>query len=489
MAEMPTWPAPDWSSIHHREALLSEVVSVLSHALDLSTGQPVGHSVRTCLLAMRIAAEYGLPTSQTEDLFYATLLKDAGCSSNATILFHALGSDDLQAKRDVKTADLTRTSLEALRYVLSHVAPGKPFLERMAAVARVARNSRQQNKTVTKIRCERGSTMARLIGLSELTADAIGGLDEHWDGQGNPDGLRHVEIPLLSRFMLLAQTLEVFYQTAGPVNALAVITQRSGRWFDPAIVRAAQSVAARNQLWPDIGDDSAYAKVLTLAKKQKLTTEGGLSLDAICQSFAQIVDAKSPFTYKHSNGVANAAVAIARRLGLPRDRVLFVRHAALLHDLGKLGVSNAILEKPAKLDEAEWKAIQRHPYYTWKILNGIPGFGELSEVAASHHEKLNGSGYFRGLTAEHLSLESRILAVADIFDALAADRPYRQGMPLEKVFDILRKDAPRALDGDCVQALFEAGVESNQTFVDLMDLEKALTQFEVAKPVDVPALH
>lgn len=130
-----------------------------------------------------------------------------------------------------------------------------------------------------------------------------------------------------------------------------------------------------------------------------MLSEGDVSLDAICQAFANIVDAKSPFTYNHSNGVANATVATARKVGLPSPRVLFIRHAALLHDLGKMAVSNAILEKPGKPDDAEWQVLRTHPAHTWNILRCIGGCEELSEIAASHHEKLNGTGYHRGLTA------------------------------------------------------------------------------------------
>jgi HD-GYP domain-containing protein (c-di-GMP phosphodiesterase class II) len=165
-------------------------------------------------------------------------------------------------------------------------------------------------------------------------------------------------------------------------------------------------------------------------------------------------------------------------MGLSPERVIFVRHAALLHDLGKLGVSNAILEKPAKLTDQEWGIMKRHPEDTWRILQTIPHFAELSEVAASHHEKLNGTGYWRGLTGERMSLEARILAVADIFDALSANRPYRDSLPLEKVFSIMGKDAPHALDGDCVRALEESGVSSDQAFRDLQSLQQSLALYK-----------
>lgn len=434
----------------------------------------MGHSIRACMLGMRIAEEIHLTSEARGDLFYSLLLKDCGCSSNASKTYHALGSDDLKAKRDVKTTDWTRTSWETIQYALTHVAPGKPFLERSRALFQLAKGQKAHARDVTRIRCERGSGLARLMGLSESTAAGILNLDEHWDGSGNPERLVRREIPLTSRIMLLAQTLEVFMATDGQQAAIDMAVQRSRKWFDPDLVTAVQSLHNRNQLWKSVNTDESAEAFLTMEPEFRMVRHNDNTLDNICMAFSQIVDAKSPFTYNHSVGVANAAVAMARMLGLPRERVLFVRHAALLHDLGKLGVSNTILEKPAKLDEHEWASMRMHPFYTWKILNEIPGFAELSEIAGSHHEKLDGSGYFRGLTGDRLSIEARILAVADVFDALAANRPYRDSLPREKVFGILRKDAPRALDISCVEALDQSGVECNQTLVSLQNLNDQL---------------
>jgi HD-GYP domain-containing protein (c-di-GMP phosphodiesterase class II) len=480
-AELPAWSAPVRSSRPAPEQLrVAEVVSALSHSLDLSTGQPIGHSVRTCILGMRIGAEIGLPTATQNALYYALLLKDCGCSGNASKTFHALGSDDIKAKRDVKTTDWTRMSWETLQYALSHVAPGKPFLERSRTMLALALKGKRHTKEVTKIRCERGSMLARLMGLPEATADGVLNLDEHWDGSGNPTGIRRSEIPVTSRIMLLAQTLEVFFATQNAEAALEVAQQRSRKWFDPDLVKAAKSLAHRHALWTDIAGEEAFAAGLDLEPEHKMMEQGSNStLDSICVAFANIVDAKSPFTFNHSSGVANAAVAIARKLEMSRERIYFIRHAALLHDLGKLSVPNSILEKPGKPDEDEWAVLKLHPYYTWKILQGISSFHEMSEVAASHHEKLNGKGYFRGLGAEHLSLESRILAVADIFDALSAKRPYRDSLPLEKVFEIMRKDAPHAIDAECLKALEESGIAgSDQTFVDLHNLNDQLLSYQ-----------
>jgi HD-GYP domain-containing protein (c-di-GMP phosphodiesterase class II) len=480
--QLPHWPVPACPSGRRDGRLrVADVVTALSSALDLSTGQPVGHSVRTCILGMRIAREIGMPTSVQHDLYYALLLKDAGCSSNASTLFQALGSDELKAKRDVKTTDWTRLSWETLQYALTHISPGKPFVERVKAILRTAANQKQQTREVTKIRCERGAFLAGLMGLSTSTGDGIASLDEHWNGAGNPEGLRKTEIPILSRIMLLAQTLEVFRESRDGATALDVIRRRSGRWFDPHLVKAAESLGKRGALWIDVEGERAFSLVTEIEPEHKMMEEGDTTLDSICLAFAQIVDAKSPFTYNHSNGVANAAVAMGRGLGLDTSQVLFLRHAALLHDIGKLSVSNAILEKPGRPDAAEWETLKLHPFYTGKILQGLPGFGRMSEIAASHHEKLDGSGYFRGLTGARIPLEARILVVADIFDALAANRPYRDAMPLDGAFRIMRKDAPHAIDSNCLEALEQSGAGCDQTYIDLNTLSDRL-QSKVQNP-------
>jgi putative nucleotidyltransferase with HDIG domain len=404
---------------------------------------------------MRIAEEIGLSRALRCDLFYATLLKDAGCSTNASKMFHALGSDDIKAKREVKLTDWTRMSWETISYALRNIAPDKPPMERAAALWRMARTSRKHSWEVTKIRCERGAAIARLIGLSEITADGIASLDEHWDGKGQPEGLRKKDIPLLSRLMLLAQTLDVYFEARGAKESMDVALQRSGSWFDPDLVKAVKCLAARNVLWTDLTGDEVYDVMLTMEPEPKEMQEDDQTYRSICVAFGQIVDSKSPFTFSHSENVADISVAIGEKMHLDRQRLDVLRNAALLHDLGKMAVSNQVLEKPGELNEDEWRVMRLHPFYTWKILHAIPRFGELSEIAASHHEKLDGSGYFRGLSNRQLSLESRILAVAEIFDALTARSPYREPLTQKSAVGVLQKEARNQLDPNCVAALEE----------------------------------
>jgi putative nucleotidyltransferase with HDIG domain len=445
---------------------MSEIISALSYALDLTEGQPMGHSVRACMIGMRLAQQMGLSHAEQANLYYALLLKDAGCSSNASRLFHILNADDIQAKGDIKTLDWTRMSWESLNYALTHAATGKPFLQRMQKLFQLAATHQQDFCTLAKIRCQRGSSIARQLGFSDSVAAGIYNLDEHWDGRGYPDGLRRHEIPVFSRIANLSQTLESYFTAHGPQAAVEAVRKRSGSWFDPNLVKAAICLANSGVLWQGLHGGNLVQSVASMEPEYRRVAATEETIDRICMAFAEVIDAKSPFTYRHSHGVAETAVEIGEWFGMNPRSVRMLRRAALLHDIGKLSVSNSILEKPGKLTAEEWVHVKAHPYYTLEILKKIPGFDRLSQDAAAHHEKLDGSGYWRGVKAPQLSRFARILAVADIFDALQSKRPYREGLPLEKSFQILRNDAPEALDLPCVEALIASKTNSQPVAFD-----------------------
>lgn len=431
--------------------------------------------MRSCVIGTHLGHEMGLPPDTMADLYYALLMKDAGCSTNASKMMQILGTDDIAAKRDVVSVDWTRVGWESIQYALAHVKTGAPFLERVQALFRVAVNQKQDAKILNQMRCERGADIARRIGLSEPAASAIQCLNEHWNGRGQPAGLRKEQIPLLSRIMNMAQTAEIFYSLAGkggPACAMEMSRKRAGRWFDPDVVKAFCSVASRSSCWADV--DHAAVRVNQMEPRRDFLPADEATLDNICLAFADVIDAKSPFTYRHSIGVAAAAVGMARSLDLSEAEVATIRRAALLHDVGKLSVPNTILDKPDKLTNDEWSVVRRHPYYSYEILRRIPGFADLSEIAASHHEKLDGSGYFRNMGAEQLTLPSRILVIADIYDALAAKRPYRDALPFETVLGMISKEVPRALDASCFEALKESLGSSGETSTDLLNLSSRL---------------
>ncbi|WP_260706086.1 HD-GYP domain-containing protein [Edaphobacter flagellatus] len=381
---------------------LSEVISALSFAIDLTEGAVQGHALRSCLLGMRIADEVGLSAEEKSSLYYALLLKDIG------------------------------------------------------------------NEEMIGLRCDRGASIVSKLGMGQMAAEAVRSLEEHWDGTGYPKRARGERIPMLARVCAVAQHLDVFSMGRNANVAMETLEQWSGTWFDPQLVRAALSLNSRGALWTHCKSDDSHqmtrAAVLDLDPRSRQQLDDH-QIDRICEAFADIVDSKSNFTFRHSMGVAELAYGIAGKLGLSADRVRLVRRAALLHDIGKLSVSNAILDKKTRLTEAEWRVVEKHPGLTRQILELIGPFREIAIVAGEHHEKLDGSGYPNRLLSADISIESRIVAVADVYSALSEDRPYRAGLVHEEIMPIIRALAPRKLDGDCVDAMAALiGDEMEQRF-------------------------
>jgi HD-GYP domain-containing protein (c-di-GMP phosphodiesterase class II) len=426
---------------------LSGVIGALSYALDIAEGQPPGHAVRSCMIGMRLAEELGLPARVRSDLFYALLLKDAGCSANAERMAALFEADDRSAKATAKLVDWA-SPRASLTWALRTAAPGGGLRQRIR-VLRGLQEAGDVTRKFMQARCDRGAEIARMLFLSEETAAAIGSLDEHWDGRGLPAGLRGDEIPLTARILCLAQTVEVFHARGGVRAARAVARRRSGRWFDPRLVRAFEGFCHDRPFWAALGapDVSAWepADVALSADDARL--------DRIAEAFARVIDAKSPFTARHSERVAEIADGIGEVLGFDAGQRRRLRRAGLLHDIGKLAISNRILDKPGRLTDEEFASIRTHPVYSLRILEQAPCFAPIAELAANHHERLDGSGYPRGLAAAALDLPMRVLAVADVYEALTANRPYRGPMSPTEALAVVSRSVPAHLDASARDAL------------------------------------
>jgi putative nucleotidyltransferase with HDIG domain len=396
---------------------------------------------------MRLAAELELSPEQRSDLFYALLLKDAGCSANSSRMSVLFCADDRKTKATSKLIDWSDRRA-AFFWSLRTVAPGTG-LRRRIEVLRAIRDEGEVTRKFMAARCDRGADIARMLFLSEETALAIRSLDEHWDGKGVPDGLCGEEIPLAARILCLSQTVEVFYARGGVKAARAVAKHRRGQWFDPALVDAFLSFCGDRDFWVGLDD----ADVSSLEPPELAMVTDDARLDRVAEAFARVIDAKSPFTASHSHRVAEIADGIAGALDFDADQRRTLRRAALLHDIGKLAISNLILDKPGKLTDQEFQAIQTHPVHTLAILKRAPCFTELADLAANHHEKLDGSGYPRKLTGADLDTPMRVLAVADVYEALTADRPYRGPLSPAEAFAIIDRDVPHKLDAEARRAL------------------------------------
>lgn len=433
---------------------LAEILGALSRALDLTEGQPPGHCVRCCWIGINVGQAMGLPERDLRDLYYALLLKDLGCSSNAARICNLYLADDLAFKSDFKL--LNGSLPQVLRFVLSHTGANTHLAQRFRSIIAILQNGGQIARELIETRCQRGAEIARQMHFSDAVAKGILDLDEHWDGGGKPHGKAADEISPLSRIALLAQVADVFNAASGQAAAYAEIGNRSGTWFDPAAVAAFQSVAADGAFWDMLASPDIEEIVLGMEPGQQALLADDDYLDDIAEAFARVIDAKSPFTSGHSERVAVFTDLIAEEMDFDAARRRWLKRAALLHDIGKLGVSNSVLDKPGKLDDAEWVAVRRHAELSESILSRIVSFADLSKVAGAHHERLDGKGYPKGLSGTEIDLETRIISTADVFDALTADRPYRAAMPVSKALAILWEGAGTGHDPLCIEALERA---------------------------------
>lgn len=430
---------------------LSELIGALSHALDITEGQPKGHCVRVCWIGMHVGQAIGLDEVARWELYYTLLLKDLGCSSNAARICELYLTDDLHFKRDFKTVGEGLPQM--LRFVFTHTGLGAGLSQRLSAVMNIMRNGPQIAQELIETRCQRGSDIARQLRFPEAVAEGIASLDEHWNGQGKPQKLAGEAIPLYARIALLAQVIDVFHTAGGRRAAIDEVRARAGTWFDPALVRAFDGVAHDDGFWRVLQSAEVDRAVLALEPGRLRVALDDDYLDDIASAFGQIVDAKSPYTSGHSARVAGYVDRVAGALGLSPQRRRWLRRGALLHDVGKLGVSNAVLDKPGALDAQEWEHVRAHARHTEAILSRIGAFGELARVSGAHHERLDGRGYPRGIAGDAISLETRIITVADIFDAISAERPYRGAVPVPQTLQMMAQTVGSAIDPLCFEAL------------------------------------
>lgn len=431
---------------------LSEIIGALSYALDLTEGQLPGHCLRGCWIGMQVGRALGLDTDALSDLYYTLLLKDAGCSSNAARLWQLYGGDELVIKHDFKTVD-TDSLMQLGQFVLHHAGPGEALRTRIQRLLNLTRNGNELAGELIQTRCERGADIVRRIGFGEAVATGVYSLDEHWNGKGRNSGLQGEAIPLNARVALLAQVTEVFHGVGGAAAARAEAQRRAGTWFDPRVVAAFLAVSDNAEFWHSLGADGLDERVAAIEPVARVILIDEDRLDVIADAFADVIDAKSSFTSGHSRRVMRYADAVAGELGMADAGRRWLRRAALLHDIGKLGVSNSILDKPGRLEGAEWAAMQRHATLSEEILQRISIFRDLAPIAAAHHERLDGRGYPKGLSGDAIAFETRIITVADIFDALTAGRPYRAAMPAARALGIMQPDRDTAIDGRCFDAL------------------------------------
>ena len=397
---------------------LAEVLGALSVVTDLARGHPPEEAMRACLLATHVGKCLRLPTAQLADVYYATLLRFVGCTATSSLLAQFAG-DDVAVRRIGDLVDTTVPS-EALGFLWSlsqSAGAARPF-----QMARLLLGVKTVATEGLAADCEVGARLALRFGFSASLEAALLHAFERWDGHGVPRGVRGDSIPLATRLATLGFAAIMFEAIGDRSAAIEAVRRWSGRIIDPDLAQAFLS-APDECLAAASPEDNLEAVVACEPGPPRSVSEA--TLEAVAAGFGDMADLKSAFLVGHSQGVARLAEGAAREMNLPEEQVGQLRRAALLHDIGRVGVSTAVWDKTGRLSRAEWENVRLHPYLAERILSRSPALRGAGRCASRHHERLGGGGYPAGLDGPALDLPSRILAAADVYHALREDRPHR----------------------------------------------------------------
>ncbi|HKE66573.1 MAG TPA: HD domain-containing phosphohydrolase [Micromonosporaceae bacterium] len=431
---------------------IAELVGTLSYAADLGLGQPMEHCMRRTVIALRLADLAGADESERQATFYLGLLMNAYCHADAAEQAKWFG-DEITLKGDVVQL-LDMNTAQAIALLLRRVGSHGSGMDRARRLAAFPISGVRQMMTFADTHTALGAQFATRIGLGESVATAIRQAYEQWDGRGQPDHLRGTEICLPARIVQIAGPVEVFSRRRDIDAACRVVKRHRGTEFDGALVDLVVDNA--QTIMADLDQAADWDAVLD-AEPQLSRSVADAELDEVLEAMADLVDVKSPYLSGHSRGVSNLAAAAARASGMSAADITAIRRAGLIHDLGRLGVSNAIWDRPAALSKSDVERVRLHPYLTDRMLVRVAALDRCREIASRHHERLDGSGYPRGLTASTLTPADRLLAAADVYHAMTEPRPHRPPLPTDRAVAELRAEARAGrLDGDAVAMVLTA---------------------------------
>lgn len=430
---------------------LAELVAALSLATDLGLGQPQEHVLRQTVIARRLAAAAGLPEDQQTAVFYVSLLAWVGCVSDSHELATWFG-DDQRMRADSYQVDMA--GMPMIRFVLGHVGGDSGPVRRLTMIGRFLVGGSDRAAGFMLGHCQTTGDIADRLGLGSQVGGALQQAFERWDGKGVPGQRAGEQIDPAMRVVQIADDVEVFHRVYGTEAAAEMLRSRRGTEFDPALVDL--FCARAGELLDGVTEVDAWDAVIT--SDSALGPELSESeLTEVLRVFGDYADLKSPSWMGHSAGAATLAAGAARRLGLPPSEVIRVERAALVHDLGAIGISTGIWDKPAPLSTTDRERVRTHPYLTERILARPARLAEIGALAGLHHERLDGSGYPRGVQGDALSRPARVVATADAYHAMCEGRPHRAALSPADAAAALRAEAVAGrLDGEVVNAVLAA---------------------------------
>jgi HD-GYP domain-containing protein (c-di-GMP phosphodiesterase class II) len=430
---------------------LAELVAALSLGIDLGFGQPMEHVLRQCLIALRLAERIGLDEETRAVVYYTALLIDVGCHTDAHEQAKWFG-DDIALKSDKYEYDFhgVRGAVAGMR----RIGAGNPPLHRFRIGLEFAISGHRDVDDMIA----HHSALARMLGeqleLSDEVLDALSAAYEQWDGRGWPNGLKGEDVPLASRVAQISEFVEVAYRVGGPAAARELARKRGGKQFDPELARIVEDEA--DMLLSGLDEVGTWDAVIQ-AEPALAVVLSGEQFDAALLAIANFVDLKSPYTLGHARAVADLVAEAGARLDMADDAVRTLRRAGLVHGLGRLGISNSIWDKRGPLGAGEWERVRFHPYLTERMLRQSAALAPLAAIAVQHRERLDGSGYPRGLSGGAISGSARLLGAADVYQAMREPRPHRPARPPEEAAAELRREVKAGrLDADAAEAVLGA---------------------------------
>ncbi|HEY7372370.1 MAG TPA: HD domain-containing phosphohydrolase [Polyangia bacterium] len=426
---------------------LAELAASLSLATDIGLGVSPEHGARSALLAVALAEAAGCDEAEARDAFYVALLKTVGCTGDDDFGVRVLGETSGNWIAHMAGA----SPAEFLGTLVRNVGRADGFPRRIGKVLRALGKG---PGAPTRAHCEVGRLLAERLGLSARVARAMTQVFERWDGRGRPDRLKGEAIDRVVRLVQLASDAQAARRLFGTDETVALVRRRAGGGYDPKLVeifcRRAPALFAALEV-PSVHD------ALVEAEPGEPVRVAGDALDAAVETVGQYGDMKSRFTRGHSAGVAALAGRAAARQGLGAAEAIAVRRAGHLHDVGRAGVVLDIWDKPGPLTAAEWERARMHSYFTERVLARLDSLAPVPELAALAHERLDGGGYHRRLSASGVPAAARILAAADAYHAMTEPRPHRPALTPERAAATLRADAAAGrLDRDAVEAVIGA---------------------------------
>jgi HD-GYP domain-containing protein (c-di-GMP phosphodiesterase class II) len=429
----------------------AELLAAISLAIDLGLGQPMEHMLRSSLIATRIAERMGLDAQQRATVYYANLVGWIGCHADSHEL-SALFGDDIAFRADTYSVDMS--GLPFLRLMVSHVGRGLPGWERGIRSAAFLLTARNSVAKLIHSHCSSAGVLSDRMGLDRRVGEALAYIFERWDGRGLPNGTRGEDIPLEIHIVHLADVLEVHLRTGGLGRAVDVARSRRGTQFSPAVAEVFERDASA------IVDGLLEMDVWTAALAQAPDRHRTLNddeIDELLRAMADFVDLKYPCSPGYSRGVADLVASAARHMHMPPAEITRLYRAGLVHGLGRLGVSNQIWEKKGPLSTAEWERVRMYPYLTGRILSRVGGLESVVSVATKHEERLDGSGFPRGLAGAELTTQDRLLAASVAYHQLLEPRPRQPGLDSRGAASQLRQEARAGrLDAESVGAVLAA---------------------------------